>query len=185
MSFLLRLKHWQAFLLLFVVPFALRYGLLSLLAALSVQPGVVAMLLLDAMPSLVYVLWLWRLGLYLYRRLPPDITISSVFFHLGAVYFALYTLLLVYTLGLVRESVLLGTLPFGMLLLLAPLHLLATGCFLYLVYFVARSLVSVEQGRVVTGGEFAGAYLQIIFLPLGIWFLQPRLHQITLGAAQV
>ncbi len=179
MPFLLHLRHWQAFLLLFVLSFLLQHGLQQVFAETSLQVGWVAQLLLDALPSVVYVFWLWWVGIYLYRRLPSEISISSLYFNLGAVYFVCYTLLLIYTIGLVKEDVLEGNLPFGMLLLLAPMHLLATFCFLYMVYFVARSLVSLEQQRVVGFGEFAGAYFQVMFLPIGIWFLQPRLQALA------
>ncbi len=134
--------------------------------------------MIDVLPSVAYVLWMWRVGYLLYRRLPAQIKISPVYLHLGATYFVLYTLLFLYTLGLVKESVLEGNLPYGMLLLLAPMHLLATFCLLYIIYFAARSLVSVERQRVVSTSEFTGAYLLFMFLPIGIWFLQPRLNKL-------
>lgn len=183
MPLLLRLKHWQAFLLLFVLPFLLQYGLTEALDATGTILGETANLVLDALPSVVYVLWLWRIGLHLYHRLPAQIKISRAYLHLGTLYFVLYTLLLVYTLGLVKEDVQEGNFPYGMLLLLAPMHLLATFCILYTVYFAARSLASVEEQRMVSGAEFAGAYLQFLFLPVGIWFLQPRLNKLYLRSA--
>ncbi|MFD3000096.1 hypothetical protein ACFS7Z_06970 [Pontibacter toksunensis] len=178
MPLLLRLKHWQAFLLLFVLPFLLQFGLPELFSAVGVDLHWATALLLDALPSATYMLWMWRVALHLYRRLPVQVKISPVYLHLGALYFVLYTLLFVYTLSLVKESVLEGNFPYGMLLLLAPMHLLATFCFLYIVYFAARSLVSVEQQQVVSAGAFTGAYLQFLFLPIGIWFLQPRLNKL-------
>ena len=183
MPFLLRLKHWQVFLLLFVLPFLLQFGSPKLFDAAGLKLGWAVLLLLDALPSITYVLWMWRIGLYLYRWLPAQIKISPVYLHLGALYFALYTLLLLYTMGLVKESVLEGSFPYGMLLLLAPMHLLATFCFLYIVYFAARSLVSVEQQRVVSAGAFTGAYFLFLFLPIGIWFLQPRLNKLASNPA--
>ncbi|GAA4444815.1 hypothetical protein GCM10023188_47260 [Pontibacter saemangeumensis] len=184
MPVLLRLRHWQAFLLLFVLPFLLQYSLLQLLRAASVDPGWLSSLLLNALPSVVYVLWLWRVGLFLFWRLPAADNSSRVYFHMGAVYFFLYTLLFIYTLTLVKESVLNGNFPYGMLLLLAPMHLLATFCFLYMVYFAAKALVRAEQQRDVRFGEFSGAYFLFMFLPLGIWFLQPRLHKFTTGTGR-
>ncbi|GAB3201670.1 hypothetical protein GCM10027293_24900 [Pontibacter aydingkolensis] len=133
--------------------------------------------LVDALPSIVPVLWLWWLGLYFYRRLPGSINITAVFFNLGALYFALYILLLIYTLGIVHESIIDGTLPLGMLALLIPMHLFATFCYLYVVYFVARSIVSAAQQRVVAFHEFVLVLVQVLFLPIGIWFLQPRLNK--------
>ncbi|ARS37584.1 hypothetical protein [Pontibacter actiniarum] len=182
--FLLRLRHWQAFLLLFVLPFLVQYGLLALLDALNVRTGDAVAMLIDALPATVYTLWLWQTGLWLRRRLPASIKPAPLYFHLGTLYLLLYTLLLVYTLALVRESVVGGTLPLGMLVLLVPLHLLATLCYLYIVYFMARLLVEVEQQRAVDFGEFAGTYFFFLLLPLGIWFLQPRLRRLYLTEAQ-
>ncbi|MDX5436143.1 MAG: hypothetical protein LPK03_03065 [Pontibacter sp.] len=176
--FLLQLRHWQTFLLLFILPFVLQYGLLQLLAALHIRIGMLPNLLIDALPATAYMLWMWRVGLWLYRRLPESIKISPLYFHLGTVYILLYTLLLVYTMAVVRDSMAAGTLPLGMLALLLPMHLFATFCYLYAVYFVARSLASVEEQRVVDLGEYIGTYFFLLLLPLGVWFLQPRLRQL-------
>ena len=177
--FLLRLRHWLAFLLLYVFPFILRYALTELLALAGVSASAPLVVAIDALPTLVSVFWLWRMGLYFYRRLPASIKISAVYFHLGALYFALYILLLIYTLGYVRDSIAEGTLPLGMLALLLPIHLFATFCYLYIAYFVARSVVSVEKQRIVTFDEYILPLLQVLFLPIGIWFLQPRLNRLT------
>lgn len=178
---LLRLRHWQAFLLLFVLPFLLQRGLLWLLEQLQAHPGRAGAMLLDALPATLYVLWLWLIGSWLYRRLPPSIKITPAYFYLGNLYLILYTLFLVYTWALVRDSMDFAMLPFGMLALLVPLHLFATFCYLYVVYFVARSLVSVEQQRVVETKEYLGAFFLFLLLPVGIWLLQPRLRKLYLA----
>lgn len=176
--FLLQLRHWQVFLLVFILPFALQYVLLQLLANLHIRVGTLPTILIDALPATAYALWLWRVGLWLYRRLPQNIKITPLYFHLGTVYILLYTLLFVYTMAVVRDSMAVGTLPLGMLALLLPMHLFATFCYLYAVYFVARSLASVEEQRVVDLGEYIGTYFFLLLLPLGTWFLQPRLRQL-------
>ncbi|PRY16405.1 hypothetical protein CLV24_101251 [Pontibacter ummariensis] len=175
-QFLLNLKPWQAFLLVFVLPFLLQYGLEQLVTSSNELVRVC----LDALPSVFYTMWLWLIGTYLYRRLPGSIQIRGIYFHLAMLYFLLYTLLLLYTISIVRESVFIGKLPLGMLFLLVPLHLLATFCFLYAVYFVSRSLASIEQGGVVETGAYVRAFFLFLFLPLGIWFLQPRLKGLLL-----
>lgn len=176
--YLLRLRHWQTFLLLFVLPFALQHGLLALFSWLAYRPGPVTDMLLDALPATVYVLWTWRMALWLYRRRPASINISPLYLHLGTLYFVLYTLLFVYTLAIVRDSLVTGMLPLGMLALLLPMHLFATFCYLYLVYFASRSLATVEQQRVVELGEYLSLYFMFMLLPIGVWFLQPRLRRL-------
>ncbi|MCX2738646.1 hypothetical protein [Pontibacter anaerobius] len=179
--FVLRLRHWQTFLLLFTLPFLLQHGLLWLLDALQVRPGRFGTMLLDALPATVYVLWLWLVGSWLFRRLPQSIKITPLYFHLGNLYIILYTLVFVYTLALARDNMATATLPFGMLALLVPMHLFATFCYLYAVYFVARSLVSVEKQLLVQTGEYLKTFIFFLLLPLGIWFLQPRLRKLYLS----
>ncbi|MEJ8802835.1 hypothetical protein [Pontibacter sp. H249] len=175
--FLLRLKHWQAFLLVFILPFILRYALTQLIAAAQPDaPGIISTLV-DALPTFVPVLWLWWVGLYLRNKLSDSTRVSAVYFQLAALYFALYILLLIYTLGIVREALAEGTLQLGLIALLLPMHLFATFCYLYVVYFVARCITTLEKQRVVATGEYIGVLVQIIFLPIGIWFIQPRLNK--------
>lgn len=179
--FLFRLRHWQVFLLLCILPFLLQYGLIWLLDTLGVRVGNISSMVLDALPATVYTLWLWQVGSMLFRRLPSSIKISPLYFHLSNIYIVLYTLLFVYTLAVVRDSMAAGTLPLGMMALLVPMHLFATFCYLYVVYFAARALVSVEEQRTVDGGEYAGAFFLFLLLPIGIWFLQPRLRKLYLS----
>ncbi|MFD2513323.1 hypothetical protein ACFSRY_05550 [Pontibacter locisalis] len=178
MSFLLSLRHWQAFLLIFVLPFLLQFTLPRIAATTGFSIGEAASTAIDALPTIFLTVWIWQVGVLMHRRLPSMINISAIYLHLGALYFVLYTMLLVYTFALVRESITEGTLPFGMLVLLLPMHLFATFCFLYMVYFTARSIVSVQHQRIVEFGEYAAVLLQIMFLPIGIWFLQSRLRQL-------
>lgn len=179
MPFLLKLKHWQAFALVFILPFLLQFGLTYLADMVDYSMPEAAAVVLDALPTIFLTLWVWQVGVLMYRRLPATIKISAVYFHLGSLYFLLYTLLFIYTIGIVRDSVTEGTLPIGMLALLVPLHVFATFCFLYVVYFTARSIVSAEHQRVVNFGEYAIVLVQIMFLPIGIWFLQPHLRKVA------
>ncbi|TPE43999.1 hypothetical protein [Pontibacter mangrovi] len=179
--FLVRLRHWQAFLLLFVLPLLLQQGLLWLLGALGISAGRVLTMLLDALPATVITLWLWTVGARLYKRLPESIKITPLYFYLGCLYMLLYALLFVYTWAVIRDSLAAGTLPLGMLALLVPMHLFATFCYLYAAYFAGRSLVSVETPRVAQSGEYLGTVFLFMLLPLGIWFLQPRLRRIYLS----
>lgn len=176
--FLFKLKHWQSFLLIFILPFILRYLLHQLLLLTGFSSSAILSTVTDALPAIFPVLWLWLVSLYLHGRLPASIRISFVYVHLGALYFTLYTFVLVYTLGIAQQSITGGTLPLGMLALLLPMHLFATFCYLYLVYFAARCIVSVEKQRIVDATEYLLPLVQVLFLPVGIWFLQPRLKKL-------
>lgn len=176
--FLLRLKHWQAFLLIFILPFILRYLLNQLLLLTGLSSGGILTTLTNALPALFPLLWLWLISLYLHGRLPASVRVSLVYVNLGALYFMLYTFVLIHTLGIAQQSITDGTLPLGMLSLLLPVHLFATFCYLYLVYFAARCIVSIEKQQVAGSTAYMLPLVQVLFLPVGIWFLQPRLKKL-------
>jgi len=44
--------------------------------------------------------------------------------------------------------------------------------------FPARTLKSIERGEKVAIVECFGVFFLIIFLPIGIWFLQPRISKV-------
>jgi hypothetical protein len=171
-----KLKPWQVFVLLFMMPLIIQFGLSYIIAASQQSINELVTIALGALPVVVLTFWLWHTANYLYTHLPQSIKISSVFTHLAALYFLFYGILLIYTLNIAKESILLGHLPLGMLALLIPMHLFATFCYSYLSYFIARSVISIEQGRAVSFGEFASVLVNILFLPFGIWSLQNRIR---------
>jgi hypothetical protein len=48
----------------------------------------------------------------------------------------------------------------------------------YILYFVAKTMKSVEMQKTVTFNDYAGEFFLIWFFPIGIWFLQPRINKI-------
>ena len=57
--------------------------------------------------------------------------------------------------------------------------------FIYLMYatinslsFPAKVLNSIERNREVSLSDYIGDFFLIVFLPIGIWFLQPRINRI-------
>jgi hypothetical protein len=52
---------------------------------------------------------------------------------------------------------------------------------LYYISFPARTLKSIENGKKADFGEYFGDFFLIVFLPIGIWFLQPRINKVTQG----
>lgn len=44
--------------------------------------------------------------------------------------------------------------------------------------FPAKALKSLEKGKVADLSEYIGDFFLIFFLPIGIWFLQPRINKI-------
>ena len=51
--------------------------------------------------------------------------------------------------------------------------------FLYYLSFPGRSLRTIENKRLPDFGEYIGDFFLVLFLPIGIWFLQPRINRIA------
>ncbi len=53
--------------------------------------------------------------------------------------------------------------------------------FLYFMSFPAKALKSIELNKEAIISEYIGDFFLILFLPVGIWFIQPRIRQIIIG----
>jgi hypothetical protein len=66
----------------------------------------------------------------------------------------------------------------GIFAIIFPLHLFSMFCIFYCLYFIAKSLKSVELQRPVTFNDYAGEFVLIWFFPIGVWVIQPRINNI-------
>jgi hypothetical protein len=57
------------------------------------------------------------------------------------------------------------------------LNIITLGIGLYLDYWLSKLLRSVELGREAVGSEFTGDFFAFLFLPIGVWWLQPRINR--------
>ncbi|MEJ0031568.1 MAG: hypothetical protein WDO15_14860 [Bacteroidota bacterium] len=52
---------------------------------------------------------------------------------------------------------------------------------IYSYYFVAKVLLSAELGRRTSFGEFVGSFFLMLFILIGIWWIQPRINEVFSG----
>ncbi|MDR0802166.1 hypothetical protein [Fluviicola sp.] len=69
-----------------------------------------------------------------------------------------------------------GITTFGILLFF--LHLFSIFCLLHTLYFVAKTIRVAELQKNVTFSDFIGDFFLTWLLPVGIWFLQPRINRL-------
>ena len=65
----------------------------------------------------------------------------------------------------------------GIIALIIPLHLFAMFCIFYAMYFVAKTIKTVELQREVQFSDFVGEFFLIWFYAIGIWILQPKINK--------
>jgi len=166
--FFLTAKHWQLFILLFGTMTVAQIAMIA--ASVSTETNtssvMIGTLMLPFIAALLY--WFWVLGSFLHSITQPQIRPRMVFFRVALLCPAIYLPVFVF---------LFPNFPPGLSLLFL-VHMFATFCMFYLLYFVAKSLVVAETGKPAGFYDFAGPLFLIWFFPLGVWFVQPRINRL-------
>ena len=58
------------------------------------------------------------------------------------------------------------------------MQILSTISYIYIVYFAAKTLKTIELNKEFKFKELSRVFFLILFLPIGIWFIQPRINKI-------
>ncbi|PYX58241.1 MAG: hypothetical protein DMG76_09630 [Acidobacteria bacterium] len=176
-NFFLRAKHWQIFLLLFVLGFVGDVAaVVSSISATSKSSDDFGKLGLPfafmmALFMLCFLGWFWSMGSFLGSIVQPALRLKTGFFRVALVYPGLY----IFVFMAFFQST--TTNP-ALLAIFFPLHLFAMFCLFYDLYFVSKSLVMAETSKPVSFYDYAGPFFLIWFFPLGVWFIQPRINRL-------
>lgn len=182
---LLKAKHWQLFLVFLSIQLI---GLLGILPAFIGEPSFddYASPLLSSQGQWLFSIatilgagvlcaWLWSIGRGLQSHLSEELKMNINRFRLSVltpvVYLVMYESFFIYGINLLNEAAL-----FKFVL---PLHVLSILCMFYNLFFVAKTLKTVELQRLVKFSEFLGEFFLVWFFPLGIWLIQPRVNQLV------
>ena len=165
-SFFLRAKHWQIFILVFVVYLV---GQIALVGSIMFSKGGLLAGLVMTLSTLSLFVWFWSLGSYFNSIVRPELRMKSGFFRVALIYPPFYFVFFIATF----ES-----LSPGLFGLIIPLHLFAMVCMFYLLYFVSKSLVLAETSKPALFYDYAGPFFLLWFFPIGIWIVQPKVNRL-------
>jgi len=171
METLLRLKHWQIFLLTFgitllgvssmfvfslndVVNFSLVYRVTSLVALVGAS---------------IFNAWIYMIVVTFHKKLPPEADVSLSFFKVCLAYVVIYQVT-----GLFLLPDFIDTHE----LLDNALRYLSYACDIYIFYLSATILQSAERQKKLGFGDVSGDFFAFLFYPIGIWFIQPRVNRL-------
>lgn len=161
MKFFLNLKHWQVFIILFV-------GLA--LFNLTIENNVEITLVLTIVGAIAYSLWPIVLGNELNQLLPKKVKLNYNLFLIN-----IFICLVVFVGSII--------IAYGETLRFTGIYALpffyVAYAYLYCLAFPAKALKSIELGREASLGDYIGDFFLIWFLPIGIWFIQPRINKIA------
>lgn len=160
MRFLLTAKHWQIFLLLIVV---------MILAEIKIEDYPTLTMTFNITGTLIYFIWPLLVGHELQNYLPRKVELNYTFFMING---------FLIILGIVGAAIITGGGAWHLEGLAAlPVFYLLFAWF-YVFSFPGRTMRSIENRREAGLSESIGDFFLTFFLPVGIWFLQPRINKI-------
>ncbi len=183
----LKAKNWQLFLLQFGIPMLLQFVVMgTMFSNLNGGSG-------PNLPSFNFMTlfsvmmifftgtlfgWFWSVAVGLQSKVPDGVKMKlkkfKIFFFIPLIYILLIQ-------GLMQITI--KELNFNpwIFAFIVPLHLISMFCIFYNLYFVAKTIKTVELQREVSFSDFAGDFFLIWFYPIGIWIIQPRINRIIKG----
>ena len=162
MKFILKLKHWQVFLIL---------SLASITSNFEWVGQDFFNLAINTFGVIIYFLWYFAVGLELTEHLPPRIELGRPMFIINAFVLTLSMLILI----IVFNGEFSSNGFFGFVWVIYLMYAIVQ-----FIFFPARALKSVEQQAEVGFDQYFGYFLLMLFWPIGIWWIQSKLNKIEL-----
>lgn len=187
---LTKAKHWQIFFILFVIPFSIPFLSFRFLVG---SPPLINRQLLDyhityVSPFVVLyflsslILWFRTVGIVLQGFIPIELRLNIKRFQ--------FFIFIPIAYGLYLEGLLfqLTGVPFfappfqhysiKIFIYIFPFHLCALYGIFHTIFFVAKAMKTAELQRQVYFKECIITFFLLYFLPIGIWFIQPKINRI-------
>ena len=184
MKILLRLKHWQLFIMLIAAPLVMDFVYITTTIFSNTNRKVMMTVFLSVIifSLCMFFAWFYALGTSLYKKLPAREEMSLTKFKICLyipVTFVLFICL--FMISVINNP---GTgegfpgIGIWILAILIPIDLFSVYCIFYCLYFNAKVLKAVEQQSPVEFSDYVGEFFSFLFFPIGIWFIQPRVNSL-------
>jgi len=177
MDISLRMKSWQVFILLFVLPALIQilYFYHLVFEEINDLNHILrSFSLLMLVFMVIYMFWFWAQGIGLNNIVPRNIRPGSGLFRFSIIYTAVYSIL--FQFYFLSASI--SNIDSLFIVLGVLIHILGIYCGIYMVYFIARSMIMAEKKKIVEFSEFSSVFILLGIYPIGLWFIQPRINTI-------
>ena len=188
----LKAKHWQLFLLTFGIPIIFQIIVMcSMFLNLATEKNPNPEIMFNYMKLFPIIMilymaiffgWFWSVAIGLQKNVPKNVTMKvkkfKIFFLIPMVYMLCIMIFMTIAMdglfinGREPNIGIIGTI----FAIIVPLHLFSMFCIFYSLYFVAKTIKTVELQREVKFSDFAGEFFMIWFYPVGIWIVQPKIN---------
>jgi len=130
--------------------------------------------------------WQWSVAIGLQKKIPAGIIMKvtkfKIFFFFPLVYIVLISVFIGFIMsGHVLQNGAPDPSIFYFFPIILPLHLFSMFCIFYCIYFVAKTIKTVELQREVTFNDFVAEFFLVWFHFIGIWILQPKINKMAEG----
>jgi hypothetical protein len=178
MNNLLKLKHWQLFGLFISIPLTIRIINTTIFKIPEeILDYIIPVMLILLM--LIYFGWTYSVGTNLRSKIPETVKMNFKLFKT----FQFFTIIFIPIFGIVTY-LLMNFSPGGkpnenIITVLGLLIGLTPFCILYCIYFIAKTIRLVELQRPISLKDYIIDFLLILFFPIGVWIIQPKLNKIS------
>jgi hypothetical protein len=178
MKHLIKLKHWQLFLLTWGIPLIINiYSFFDTSVLFKAFPIILGLFIFGMLG------WVWSIGTGLHKKLPEGIKLKLWPFRLFIFIPILYIIFIL--LFSINTEVFDGPNGSGkqigitLLPVIVIIHLISMILLFLGLRFAAKTLKTIEMGRLAHFTEYSQELFLLWFSPIGIWILQPRLNKLA------
>lgn len=189
----LKAKHWQLFILITGVPLLFQVIMMStMFSSIDFKTNSPSFDMFNIMKFIPIVMiisvgtffgWFWSIAIGLQKKVPEGVTMKTkkfkIFFFIPLIYISLISIFISGMFSGISQNGLepSGSFIGGMVGIILPLHLLSMFGIFYSMYFVAKTIKTVELQKEVSFSDFAGEFFMIWFYIIGIWIIQPKINK--------
>ena len=160
MERLLKTPPWLIFILMAIGLFMSNY---------TIENDTLTTLILKIIGYSIYFIYPFTVGCILTDYLPERVNLNYNFYLVNSfIWFMTYSIITVFSDG--------QGMPFTGFLAIPMFYVFYA--FLHFLAFPAKTLKSIELNREANLGDYIGDFFLIVFLPIGIWFIHPRVRRI-------
>jgi len=181
MKIFLRFKHWQLFSLLVCTYFGFKIvgNTTTVIASHGETITYTEYSPLYFLFIAVLFGWFYTIGVNLTKKLPDTAKMNMT-------KFKLFMLILIFHIFFFYMFVHFRMQPnTATIVVIVILNLFSMFCIPYCIYFNAKALKTIELQRLVTFRDYVGEFFFLLFFPIGIWIIQPRINKIFDATLQV
>jgi hypothetical protein len=182
----LRAKHWQIFIVIFIIPYSLQIIAMTINKNDIERIGIISPFIMVIF-FLALFGWFWSIATGLLMKIPEGIKMKIRKFKTLVIIPMVYIPL---AFGLMNSFFDIGANASGepngamigfSFMIMFPLHILSIFGLLYSFYYVAKTFKTVELQRETTFSDFAGDFFLFLIFPVGVWVIQPKINLIVNG----